>query len=353
LYLLRDNSLIKVSTDHSFVGFLEETGRLSEEAAMRHPKRNEINKALGMQEKAGNQEDFIETGESPFLPGDTLMLCSDGLTDMLDRKHITDILVREISLEEKCDLLIEAANAEGGKDNITVVLVNNDKSRIKHAATRPAPSAKQKIKPENQTASGEKEVAPQNESSPRKKKGGTTVVVLSVLCLVFLTSFLWYLWKDNSPATIEKKPDQQLVKKNQGEIKLQSALDELSGDTLILSDSLYGQTILISDTIFINRDSLFMKSSGNIRLEKDRSYSGPAFVINSNAKNIVLDSLSFHNFSVAISSPAQALVLKNTRFVNCPVAVQTIQLFPQNQYVNGRLKADSYIADSIPVSLPR
>ena len=49
LYLLRDNSLVKVSSDHSFVGFLEDSGRLTEEAAMNHPKRNEINKALGFE----------------------------------------------------------------------------------------------------------------------------------------------------------------------------------------------------------------------------------------------------------------------------------------------------------------
>lgn len=70
LYLLRDQSLVKVSKDHSFVGFLEDSGRLTEEQAMTHPKRNEINKALGFGEGIGLHTDYIETGESPFLPGD-------------------------------------------------------------------------------------------------------------------------------------------------------------------------------------------------------------------------------------------------------------------------------------------
>ena len=78
LYLFRDNTLVKVSKDHSFVGFLEESGRLTEEAAMQHPKRNEINKALGLGVKFSASDDYIETGESPFLPGDLLLLCSDG-----------------------------------------------------------------------------------------------------------------------------------------------------------------------------------------------------------------------------------------------------------------------------------
>ena len=81
LYLLRDESLIKITKDHSFVGFLEDTGRLSEQAAMRHPKRNEIDKALGFVQPIEKPEDYIETGQSPFLPGDLLLLCSDGLTD--------------------------------------------------------------------------------------------------------------------------------------------------------------------------------------------------------------------------------------------------------------------------------
>ena len=82
LYLLRDHSLVKLSKDHSVVGFLEESGRLSEEDAMRHPRRNEITRALGFEEVV-NAEDFIETGESPFLPGDTILVCSDGLSDMI------------------------------------------------------------------------------------------------------------------------------------------------------------------------------------------------------------------------------------------------------------------------------
>jgi serine/threonine protein phosphatase PrpC len=89
LYLFRD-SLVKVSRDHSFVGFLEDNGKLSEEAAMRHPKRNEINKALGFDAQIASK-DYIETGESPFLPGDMLLLCSDGLTDMVNNSAITSI----------------------------------------------------------------------------------------------------------------------------------------------------------------------------------------------------------------------------------------------------------------------
>jgi serine/threonine protein phosphatase PrpC len=101
LYLFRDHSLVKVTHDHSFVGFLEDSGRLSEEAAMKHPKRNEINKALGFHEGKFLEPDYVETGESPFLPGDMLLVCSDGLSDMLDSKTIIGIINSHRGVKEK------------------------------------------------------------------------------------------------------------------------------------------------------------------------------------------------------------------------------------------------------------
>ncbi len=129
--------MIKIARDHSFVGFLEDTGRLSEAAAMRHPKRNEINKALGFQKQIDLPDDYIETGKSPFLPGDMLLLCSDGLTDLVPKADITTVLTGSGSLAEKAAELVAEANRKGGKDNITVVLVHHDKPRTEHTPIRP------------------------------------------------------------------------------------------------------------------------------------------------------------------------------------------------------------------------
>ena len=145
LYLLRDDTLVKVSHDHSFVGFLEDSGRLSEEEAMKHPKRNEINKALGFDPQIQSYTDYIETGTSPFLPGDMLLLCSDGLTDMVNAADITATLTSTGSLEEKGAALVIAANEAGGKDNITVVLVQNDKKPLKQKAAKPVKSKKKEV----------------------------------------------------------------------------------------------------------------------------------------------------------------------------------------------------------------
>ncbi|HAL83448.1 MAG TPA: serine/threonine-protein phosphatase, partial [Mucilaginibacter sp.] len=142
LYLVRDNSLVKISHDQSFVGFLEDSGRLSETEAMNHPKRNEINKALGLDVQLGKDDNYIETGQSPFLPGDMLLLCSDGLTDMLDSAKIRTIITTDGALKEKGNKLVEAANRNGGKDNITVVLVQNNKAQLQFDTTRPAVNPK-------------------------------------------------------------------------------------------------------------------------------------------------------------------------------------------------------------------
>src|SRR5690349_10160425 len=137
LYLLRDRSLVKITKDQSFVGFLEDNGRLTEEEAMQHPKRNEINKALGF-DMSVDATDYIETGESPFLPGDMLLLCSDGLTDMINSQTMAAILNSNRSLQQKAEALVQAANEAGGNDNITVVLVHNDKKQLKQEAIKPA-----------------------------------------------------------------------------------------------------------------------------------------------------------------------------------------------------------------------
>lgn len=137
LYLLRDHALVKITTDHSFVGFLEDSGRLSESAAMSHPKRNEINQALGFASTEAMKEDFIETGESPFLPGDMLLLCSDGLTDRIDKDQITSILAQHPGLPFAAGLLVDAANEAGGHDNITVVLVKNNNKPANLEVSKP------------------------------------------------------------------------------------------------------------------------------------------------------------------------------------------------------------------------
>lgn len=120
LYEYTNGTLTKLSHDHSPVGILEDNGLITEEEAMRHPNRNIIERCLGREK---HDAEDIETAVFPLKSETIYLLCSDGLTDMIDKARITDILASNIHVEDKATKLIEAANEAGGKDNITVLLV--------------------------------------------------------------------------------------------------------------------------------------------------------------------------------------------------------------------------------------
>ena len=348
LYLLRDYSLIKISKDHSFVGFLEDSGRLTEEAAMDHPKRNEINKALGFAGQISKDPDFVETGNSPFLPGDILLICSDGLTDLVDKVMITDILVSSDTLPQKGKKLIDAANSRGGKDNVTVVLVHNDKERKQHSATKPVAAVKAADQPEVIPVPVKKQEEP--EVVVKTKGNGGTVAVLTLLCFIFLGGFIWQFKKNADQAAVPKKTDTLVVRhiKNAAELKLQDTINKLKGHTLLLSAADFQQPIILSDTLHINKDSLYIKTKGAIVFKRDSTYSGPAIALAANCKYVVLDSVAFDGFPTAIITHNDALVLKNVQFNNCLMPVQVSYMFPNKKYISGRSLGSMFKADSVP-----
>lgn len=356
LYLLRDSSLVKVSKDHSFVGFLEDSGRIDEDAAMKHIKRNEINKALGFGKDIETQDDYIETGSSPFLPGDMLLLCSDGLTDMVNKEAITNVLINDATLEEKAKQLVALANKNGGRDNITVVLVQND-SESSWQATPPVGalpgSPKKKVDSRQEpTAVDTRPAAIQDTPQGPSKSNGINKI-LGGLCLVFLGTTLFLLWqKFKEPSEKETLVAPVTDTRNAEEIKLQDAINSLQGDTLLLSDSVFKQPITISDTLNIHQDSLFILSSGNVVLRGDTSFAGPAIMLSPDSRFILLDGLQFENFRVAVSAQNDALFLRNVQFFNCKWPVQNFFVFPDKQYITGRL-AGSYFFRTDSLNTPQ
>lgn len=353
LYLFRDNSLVKLTKDQSFVGFLEDSGRISEKEAMSHPKRNEINKALGFDPQMALQPDYVETGSSPFLPGDLLLLCSDGLTDLVDSQYITAILSGDGSLEEKAKALIAAANSAGGKDNITVVLVENAKKRTRHKATRPAavPAAVKKNEEPYREEEPDREEAPAPRSlapvrSPiRQTNYKTIIIALALLSVLLLAALLWNIWRKPSadelimPMQRDRHPQEQ---------KLIDALNGAPTANFSLSTAAIGSVVPISDTIVIERDSLHINGNGVI-LAGDSLFRGPVFVVAPTCKYLVLENMTLQDFNTAVVASRNTLYLRNVQFRNCPVPVQYQFLLPNNRYINGRTR-DSlfFISDSLP-----
>jgi serine/threonine protein phosphatase PrpC len=335
LYLLRDETLVKVSKDQSFVGFLEDTGRLTEKAAMTHPRRNEIDKALGFDAHIITTDNYIETGESPFLPGDMLLLCSDGLTDMITGEQITFALANHKALPEKGKALIQAANDAGGNDNITVVLVHNNKRVVKQKAIQPATALK---KNEDKIDEPVKE-APlpvvQTVQPPKVESNKGIILLLSTLCLVFLGGFLWMLWK--TKATEDTPQTATPTVMNLQEKRLANAIGYLKGKTLVLSDSFFAREIIISDTLFIHHDSLHLKGGSNTVLVRDSLFTGPAIMLSKDCKYVLLENLTLEYFDIGILAQNKALHLKNVKFNNCRIPLQYQFTFPDNQPVSGSI----------------
>ncbi len=127
LYKLQPGRIQKITHDHSPIGLREERGALTEIEAMRHPRRNEVFRDVGSEQHTPEDEDFIEIIEAEFEPDSALLLCTDGLSDLVTSAQI-QCLVEVNAGDPKLAVqrLIEAANAAGGKDNITVILVENE-----------------------------------------------------------------------------------------------------------------------------------------------------------------------------------------------------------------------------------
>lgn len=118
LYLFRDKSLEQVTRDHSLVEEFVRQGKLTREQAERHPQRSVITRALGPESDVD-----VETMTVPGRDGDVLLLCSDGLSGMVPDDQMESILRESATLDDAAKGLIDTANANGGKDNITVVLI--------------------------------------------------------------------------------------------------------------------------------------------------------------------------------------------------------------------------------------
>ncbi|HWF07825.1 MAG TPA: right-handed parallel beta-helix repeat-containing protein [Bryobacteraceae bacterium] len=124
LYLLTPGEIRKITRDHSPVGEREDRGELTEAEAMRHSRRNEIFRDVGSSERNPHDDGFIELETFTMPENGALLLCSDGLTDLVSSAEIRAGVERYApDLEAAAWALIDAANHAGGKDNVTVVLV--------------------------------------------------------------------------------------------------------------------------------------------------------------------------------------------------------------------------------------
>jgi protein phosphatase len=135
-YLLREGRLRRLTQDHTVVDRLAREGKIPAEEVDRHPQRSVLERALGV-----NPEVDVDVQLLDLRPGDRLLLCTDGLTSMLNDDEIREILLREKDPGAAAQALIDAALAAGGKDNVTAVIV--DFPRRNDGASDPSRTAEQ------------------------------------------------------------------------------------------------------------------------------------------------------------------------------------------------------------------
>jgi len=149
LYLIWNGVVRKITPDHSPVGVKEDRGEISELDAMRHPRRNEVFRDAGTRWRTPEEEGFIEVRSFLFHADAAILLCTDGLSDVLTSAEIAAIVDEfDGEAEHTAARLVEAANSAGGVDNISVVFVAGPEfagsasavaadARARHATTRP------------------------------------------------------------------------------------------------------------------------------------------------------------------------------------------------------------------------
>jgi len=141
LYKIRQGRIEKITRDHSPVGEREDAGELSEADAMRHPRRNEVYRDVGSEPHQPGDADFVDIVTVPVEADAALLLCSDGLSDLVPSATISAVAARFGADPSRVVRgLVEAANEAGGKDNVTAVFIAGE--QFGAGATAPVPAVR-------------------------------------------------------------------------------------------------------------------------------------------------------------------------------------------------------------------
>ena len=192
-YLLRDETLEQLTTDHSLVAELVESGVLTPEEAERHPQRSAITRALGT-EPTVEVDAFTMQAE----PGDLFLVCSDGLSAMLSDEAVSSAIeTADRDPERAADALVAAANARGGEDNITVVLfeIVDDQAPAPSPVPEPVPEATVlpeagELTEEDVQVEASESVAAEPEPSRHGAGAGGRVAALALIVSVLVVGLL-------------------------------------------------------------------------------------------------------------------------------------------------------------------
>lgn len=224
LYRYSNGELSKLTHDHSLVGYQEEQGILTEEQAMKHPRRSVIERCLGNDNHLADDKSFIEASVFPLINGETFIFCSDGLCDVLTSTQIAECIQPNRTPEDECKVLIDKANEAGGKDNITVVI-----AQVSEVADVKNEKPTNNVLDEKASYTAE-EIIGEEPAAERKSKSKLKWIAGIIVALVCCTSMGFFIGKQYSRSETD-------LPNNQEEKPLVDTNDT------ILSDSLANDTV--------------------------------------------------------------------------------------------------------------
>jgi PPM family protein phosphatase len=235
LYKIRNARIEKVTRDHSPVGEREDAGELSEVEAMHHPRRNEVYRDVGSEPHQPDDPEFVDLDSIPFEDDAALLLCSDGLSDLVRSSAIAQIVARFAGDPARVvRALIDAANDAGGKDNVTAVYVEGE--RFAAAC-------------EGDAATAGRAVARDSEGPAAGRGARLAIVTLIVLAIAVVLARPWILqWLPEPPALAQVSATSR-IEVRQGDSIAAAVQRAAPGSEVVVEPGEYREQISLADQV--------------------------------------------------------------------------------------------------------
>lgn len=319
LYIIRNHRIRKATEDHSPVGRREDAGEMTELEAMRHPRRNEVYRDVGSKTHRPDDEDFIDYIEIPFEHDCAVLLCSDGLSDMLTSAEILKTVEENAGNPQNgVHALIELANEAGGKDNVSVIIAEGKDFAPADPGAAPAIPVADANPPEARTGSGRR-----TSRILRTFAGPWYIFVYGLLCGVLLFSLLQWRFQavqpdqETPPAPSAPRPQVWHVNPTSSEyLTIGQAIEKaLPGDRIEVAAGEYREILRLKTGI-----NVIANSTGEAVLRPPSSLPGDGAVV-------VADGVRGGDFSgFVIRGGTEAAFPIGIRIVNSDLRVLNVEV---------------------------
>jgi serine/threonine protein phosphatase PrpC len=245
LYKLRGGRIEKLTRDHSPVGEREDAGELSEDDAMRHPRRNEVYRDVGSERRAGDTS-FIDTFRVPFENDAALLLCSDGLSDLVPSATIRETVEQLAGHPyEVARTLVEAANDAGGKDNVTVVYVEG--SRFAEGEDTGAISRRPRPAP----VAALRSIAAREEAAPKRSLWRTASIAVLLIAVVGWSVYQQGDFRWSSPTLASPAPQDVTIVVRSGESISAAIQRAAAGASILVEPGEYREQLVLKPGVLV------------------------------------------------------------------------------------------------------